>query len=276
MVDKLHELGQLQVAYGGGVERHGRVRRIRADAQEPRADARLDQPEIVEHDAGGADSERRVGCAHRRGVGDSQDVAQSLLPTDGIELVLLDLGWCQQLCRRQPLELSAQTAGGELAEEQLAGGNVACGQTRFGAAGPGCDQVVGTRRVEVGVLDDRARGEDARDVARNDRALARGFQLVADHHLVARAQELACVQLPCVIRDAAHGRPSRFAQWARGQRDPHHRRGDDGVVEEDLIEIAEPEEEDSVGMLLFRLPVLPHDRGQSRGPVFHAAGNPNS
>jgi len=36
---------------------------------------------------------------------------------------------------------------------------------------------------------------------------------------------------------------------------------DDGVVEEHLIEVAEPEEEDSFGVLLFGFPVLPHDRG---------------
>ena len=78
------------------------------------------------------------------------------------------------------------------------------------------------------------------------------------------------------MRDAAHRRPARFAQWARCQRDPHHRRCDQGVVEEDLIEVAEAEEEDPLGVLLFRLPVLPHNRSQSSGPVFHAAGNPNS
>src|SRR4029077_15763186 len=90
--------------------------------------------------------------------------------------------------------------------------------------------------------------------------------------LVAGAQELAYIQLPGVIRHPAHRRASGFAQWARCQRDAHHRRGDESVVEEDLVEVAEPEEEDSLGMLLFRLPVLAHDRGQSSA-VLHAAGS---
>src|SRR5437899_9287560 len=73
--------------------------------------------------------------------------------------------------------------------------------------------------------------------------------------------------------DAAHGRASGLAQRPRRELHSHDRRRDLGVVEEDLVKVAEPEEQDPVGVLVSRLLVLPHDRSGGDG---HAAGNPVS
>src|SRR2546425_1260048 len=71
----------------------------------------------------------------------------------------------------------------------------------------------------------------------------------------------------------AHRCAACLAEWPRRQLHAHDRRGDLRIVEKDLVEVAEPEEEDPVGVLLFGLPVLPHHRG---GWGIHAAGNPVS
>src|SRR5438128_10508440 len=73
--------------------------------------------------------------------------------------------------------------------------------------------------------------------------------------------------------DAAHGRASGLAQRPRRELHSHDRRRDLGVVEEDLVKVAEPEEQDPVGVLVSRLLVLPHDRS---GGDCRAAGNPVS
>jgi hypothetical protein len=104
--------------------------------------------------------------------------------------------------------------------------------------------------------------------------LAGCFCLVADHHLVTRAQKLAHISLPGVMRHAAHRRSSGLAERSRRECHSHDRCSNLCVFKEDLIEVAEPEEEDSTGVLLFGFPVLPHDRGKSN--VGHAAGIPRS
>src|SRR2546430_5973218 len=75
------------------------------------------------------------------------------------------------------------------------------------------------------------------------------------------------------MRDAAHRRAARLAEWARCELDAHDGRRNLRVVEEDLVEVAEPEQQDPVGVVLFGLPVLTHHRG--RWGV-QAAGNPVS
>ncbi len=130
------------------------------------------------------------------------------------------------------------------------------------------------RRVEVSVFNHGSRCQDAGDVAPHDLVLHRWLNLVADHDFVPGAKQLAHVCLPGVVWHAAHRRAAALAERSRREGHTHHRCGDLRVLKEDLVEVSEPEEEDSVGVLLFRLPVLPHHRGESK--FTHAAGSPMS
>jgi hypothetical protein len=47
----------------------------------------------------------------------------------------------------------------------------------------------------------------------------------------------------------------------RRKRDLKHTGGDHGIFEEHLIEVTHPEEDDTIGVALLHLYVLPHRRG---------------
>src|ERR1035441_7104562 len=75
-----------------------------------------------------------------------------------------------------------------------------------------------------------------------------------------------------VIGDAAHGDGRAFFLVAGGEGDLQLARGEDGVFEEELVKIAEAEEEEGVGHLLFDGVVLPHQRGGSVGAQWCLVG----
>ena len=70
------------------------------------------------------------------------------------------------------------------------------------------------------------------------------------------------------------GMARAFFFVAGGEGDFEFARGEDGVFEEELVEIAEAEEQEGVGDLLFDGVVLPHQRrggvgGHGVRPAFH-------
>ena len=70
-----------------------------------------------------------------------------------------------------------------------------------------------------------------------------------------------------MIRDAAHRDGGALFLIARGERDLEFARGNHRVLEEQLVEIAQPEHQQRVRDLLLDAVVLPHQR---RGGVRHA------
>ena len=86
------------------------------------------------------------------------------------------------------------------------------------------------------------------------------FHLVADGHAVALLDQARDVAFGGVIRHAAHGDGCAFFLVAGGERDFQFARGDDGVFEEQLVEIAQAEHQQRVGDLLLDGVVLPHQR----------------
>jgi hypothetical protein len=60
-----------------------------------------------------------------------------------------------------------------------------------------------------------------------------------------------------VVGDAAHG--DGFFTVASGEGELEFAGDEDGIIEEELVEITEAEEEQSAGMLLFGGGVLAHD-----------------
>ena len=262
MVDEGDQSRKLQVANRGCVERHRHVRRVRANGQGLGSDPSLIGLEVLEHNARGADRQRRFRRADGSRISDAEKVFQALTASLRIESILLDVRRSQELRRRQPVQLGREPLAGHLAQQQLACRHVARGQAGLAAARPGRHKVVGPHRLEVRVFDHGARSQHTGDVTLHDRLARRGFDLVADHHLVPGPQQLADIALPRVMRHAAHRRPSRLAERTRGERHAHDRRRRDRILEEDLVEVTEPKQQDPVWVLPLRLPVLLHDRGQ--------------
>ena len=272
-IDQGHQGRQLEVADRRRVERHRGLGRVRPHGERARCDPGLVLLQVVQHHPRRADGHGGVRGADRSGKRDPEHVLEPLPAPHGVEAVLLDVGRSQQLRGSETLELRLEAVFRQLAQEQLAGRDLTGRQARLEPFRPRRDEIVRPRRLEVRLLDHGAWGQDAGHVAPDDLVLARRLHLVADHDLVAGAQELAHVRLPRVVRHAAHRRSTSLPERPGRQLHAHDRSGDLGVVEEDLVEVAEPEKKDSVGVLLFCLPVLPHDRC---GRNCHAAGSPNS
>ena len=111
-------------------------------------------------------------------------------------------------------------------------------------------------RVEV-----RAGAEDLRDVAANEFAGLGVFELVADGNFSAMFEQLADVALGGVVRDAAH----RHAV-ALGEGEVQKLRTGLGIVEEHLVEVTQPKQQQRVGRnLVFDAPILLHHRRETVG-----------
>ena len=115
--------------------------------------------------------------------------------------------------------------------------------------------------LEVRVLYDRARSQDPRDLPSDDALAGRGLDLVADHDLATGSEQLAHVALPGVLGHSAHGRATALPHGPGSECHAHDRRRLDGVLEEDLEEVAQAEEQDRVGEPVLRFSVLAKDRG---------------
>ncbi len=113
----------------------------------------------------------------------------------------------------------------------------------------------------------RCRRDDARDFALDQFLGEPGvFHLVADGDAMALLDEARDVAFGGVIGHAAHGDGGALFLVAGGEGDFEFARGHDGVFEEELVEIAQAEQQEGVRHLLFDAVVLPHQR---RGGIRH-------
>ncbi len=148
----------------------------------------------------------------------------------------------------------AEVAGGEIDGGYADGGG--CG----GADGGDAGEPLAFAGVECGV-DGGAGGEDAGDFAADDGFGGPGiFHLLAEGNAVAFAEETLEVAAGGVIGDAAHGYGAGFVAGCEGELE--FARGDDGVFVEELVEVAEAEEDEGVGVGVFGGAMLPHDGGE--------------
>src|SRR5579884_750384 len=76
-----------------------------------------------------------------------------------------------------------------------------------------------------------------------------------------------------MMGDAAHRSPA-LAHRSGGEGDAHDRGRLPGVVVEDLVEVAQTEEEDGVGVPPLGLPVLPHGRRDRPGRALRPTREP--
>ncbi len=149
---------------------------------------------------------------------------------------------------------------GKLGGAEFAGGDVEQGDCADGLFGGAGFEERGEKVVLLlaeGVVEGGAGGEDAGDFAADDLLGELGvLHLVADGNAVALAQELGQVAIDGVVGDAAHG--LRALAIARRQGELQFAADGDGVVVEELIEVAHAEEEQGVGILAL-----------GRGPLAH-------
>jgi len=123
-------------------------------------------------------------------------------------------------------------------------------------------QVVVLARAHQGGIHGGARRNHAGDLATHRPAGFLGnfgiFHLVADRYPVAFLDEAGDVAVGRVVGDAGHRNGSALFLVARGEGDFELARGEDGVVVEQLVEIADPEEKQRIAYLLLGSVVLLH------------------
>ena len=123
------------------------------------------------------------------------------------------------------------------------------------------DEVVVLARVELLGVGDEPGRDDANDLARDDPLDLGGIgHLLAERDLVAEGEELGDVAVRRVVRDAAHRVLVGIALVAAGERDRERPGGDDRILAEELVEIAEAKEEQRIGVARLGFLVLPHHR----------------
>jgi hypothetical protein len=127
-------------------------------------------------------------------------------------------------------------------------------------------------RVEQRFLGQRAGGDEAHDVAR-DQCLGTAallcflgaFHLLGNGHAATGADQAGKVAFGRMDRHPAH-RDRRAAMLApAGEGDIENLRGLAGIVEEQLEEIAHAVEQQAIGRLVLERQVLRHHRGGSGG-----------
>src|SRR5271165_3818179 len=117
-----------------------------------------------------------------------------------------------------------------------------------------------------------ARRHHARDLAPDQLLASAGlFHLVAQRDAIAFLDQASEIAFKRMIGHAAHGDGLPFFLVARGESDLQFARRYDGVLVEELVEIAQAEQQQSVGCLLLDGVILPHERRRRRyGRVTHA------
>ena len=168
----------------------------------------------------------------------------------------------------QLVEQGADPVGtGEHGGLGLAGGHVAGAQARTGVVQIYAAQVVAALGAEAGLVDDGAGSDDADDVPLHQPLGGGGIlRLLADGHLVALGDEPGDVGVGGVVGDAAHGdlviKGLVLVLVPRGQGQIQLTGRRAGIGAEHLIEVAQTEKQDGVGILFLDLHILTHHGGQ--------------
>ena len=177
----------------------------------------------------------------------------------------------QQLARLDPSELVGEGGvAAHLGEAEFAGGDVGEGQAVLVAGGDDRHQEVVDLGLETLPLREGAGADDLDDLA-PDHALGELgiLGLLAHRHLEAGGQELADVRGGGVMGHAAKGHRLAVVAIAAGEGDVEYLGRPFRVLEEHLVEVAEPEKQDGVLVPFLDLQVLVH-HGRGACPLHHA------
>ena len=170
----------------------------------------------------------------------------------------------QHLFRRQLLQRPRHFRRIHLGHPKLAGRNVHVRHARPSPCRRHRRQVIVFVRPQQARIHRRAWCYHPRQFAPHQRlGQLRVFHLVADGDPVPLLDQPRDVGFRRVVRHAAHRNRRAFFLVARGERDLQVARGDHRVLEEQLVEIAQPEHQKGVRHLLLDAVVLPHQRRRS-------------
>ena len=175
----------------------------------------------------------------------------------------------QKLRRREPREFGVDLFAAHRNDLETAGRNIGCGNRHLALAADlrQCGEAVRAAPFEQAFFGECARGDEAHDVARDERlrpaarlGLGGGFDLLGDRDAMPGADQPREIGFGGVDGNAAHRHrlPVMFA--ARGQRDVERRSGRLGIVEEQLEKVAHAIEEQAVPRLCLQRPILRHHR----------------
>lgn len=287
--------GQFEIGAGRRVDQHGRAHALADRRRQRRAGAELGALDIGERGGGSRDLGAAEGA---EGVerGDAEEFLEAALARGGIkplagqrrhgrgdiapefpELgIVMDRVGADDLARLQACELDGKAAlvgfeHGEAAGRDVHGRDaVGIDFVREPAPGDG-DQQARPAGVEQALLGDRARGDQANDIALHHRfgaallGLGRVLGLLANGDAVAGGDQLLQIVVGAFDRDAAHGDVLAEMLAALGQHDAERARGDLGVLEEQFVEIAHPVEQKAVRIIGLDLDVLRHHRRDAAG-----------
>src|SRR6266446_3583152 len=199
----------------------------------------------------GPEGEGRGIAEGQHGAPRGQAVAEALLLAERRRQE--DLG-------RPADERRVDQLGAALADPELAGRDVREGEPE---RAPGLDErqqeVVGGALEEGGVRHG-AGGDDPDDLATQELLAAAGsLHLLAEGNLLPRPDQPRDVRLGRVMGDARH-----LGALPGGERDLEQPGPALGVLEEHLVEVAEPKEQEVIGIAPLQLLVLLHHRRQRR------------
>ena len=276
---------EFQVAAGRGVDRHGLALGCRAEPAEPGKLALLGQAQIGEDGTG----RRLLGAgeiAEAVEGGEAVQFGERPFARGAVEQRLrlrredaLPLGEeleerrrleqglrRQQLAGLQPGERRRQGRLRDRRHGEFSGRHVTPGESEpaFGAGQR--REVVGRPRVEQRVLAERPRRDQPDDFAADDglraalACLGRVLHLLAHRDLETLADQALQVALGAVDGHAAHRHGAPLVGAALGQRDVERLGGARCVVEEYLVEVAHPIEQQVVRMSALDLEILHHHR----------------
>ena len=231
----------------------GGAQRQRAERERARVVARQRPPRRCLDLGLGA---RRVVQPRRRQLGPRALDARA----ERGERRLVDAG-VQDLARLEARQLVDHVAERQLRGGELAGGDVEVREAGRTALGQQRHEIVRCLGLELLVVDDGAGRDDADHLTLDDALGELGIlDLIGDRDLEAARDQLGQVVFGGVMGHAAHGHRVLFALVAAGERQIERARHHHRVVEEHLVEVAEAEEEDAVGVAAFDLEILPHQR----------------
>ena len=275
--------GELQVAAGGGIEHQGiagvpaggqiqghlrlagAIEVVHQAAGGAHRQGQLAQPQAIEAGQGEARLEGGAGLRRLKGR-----AGQGCEPQGGRAP-----GGCgrqppgpEQLGRILLQQLLVQgVAAGALGDPELAGAHVGHGQAPAVALQHHGAEPVVAAGGEHALLQHRAGGEHAGDLALEQFALGGcALHLVAEGHAVAAAHQLAAVALGGVVGDPRHRHPAdRLAGLLAREGELQQSRGGDGVLEEALEEVAQPVEQQPLGVGGLELHVVAQHRRERQG-----------
>ena len=230
--------------------------------------------EIAEQRAARREEERvaRGVEAEAGGGGDPEPLPEPLVPERSVEAPGGPRGHVPGSGRRlrllgdhdlgglDPPEFVVEIRGGDLAKLELAGREVDGGEPERGVSGDREDVVVAARREEL-VLEDRARSDDLDDVPLHDPPrLRRILELFADRHAATHLEQAGDVFIHGLYGDAREGNVPLSAVVPRGEGESQQAAPLLRVLEEHLVEVADAEEEERIGVARLDVEILPDER----------------